>query len=159
MPARKRLPSYLFDVMVPLPVYLSNEAMLAGKVPYQWFYIIEWWLYFLKCLISNRACPKGFNVKDYLANKCMTLCLRHFHRFDTKSNQQEWNYDAGLKESDGHLPLFYKSDKTLRARKYDDLEANELDPADIYIQKNCEEVLPFLEYVHFSFGFFILHFV
>ncbi|KAG5602191.1 hypothetical protein H5410_033561, partial [Solanum commersonii] len=55
------------------------------------------------------------------------------------------NYDGGLKKSDGGLSLFCQSGKTLGAPKQHDLEANELEQAHIYILKNCDEVLPFLE--------------
>ncbi|OIT02316.1 hypothetical protein A4A49_56833, partial [Nicotiana attenuata] len=41
--------------------------------------------------------------------------------------------------------LFVKSEKPLGAPKHHDLEADELEQAHIYVLKNCDEVLPFLE--------------
>ncbi|XP_070031004.1 uncharacterized protein [Nicotiana tomentosiformis] len=76
----------------------------------------------------------------------MTLCSRYLHRIDTKFNRPERNYDGGLKNSDGGLSLLCKSGKTLGAPKHHDLEADELEQAHIYILKNCDEVLPFLEF-------------
>ncbi|OIT34191.1 hypothetical protein A4A49_62140, partial [Nicotiana attenuata] len=141
----KVFPPSLFDVMVHLPTHLANEAKLTGPVQYRWMYPIERWLYFLKPLIGNRACPEGSIAEGYLANECMTLCSRYLHRIDTKFSRPERNYDGGLRNSDGGLSLFCKSGKTLGAPKQHDLEADELEQAHIYIQKNCDEVLPFLE--------------
>ncbi|XP_033517330.1 uncharacterized protein [Nicotiana tomentosiformis] len=138
-------PSF-FDVMVHLPTHLANEIKLAGPVQYRWMYPIERWLYFLKSLIGNRACPECSIAEGYLANECMTLCSLYLHRIDTKFNRPERNYDGGLKNSDGGLSLFCKSGKTLGAPKHHDLEADELEQAHIYILKNCYEVLPFLEF-------------
>ncbi|XP_060206292.1 uncharacterized protein LOC132633965 [Lycium barbarum] len=141
----KVFPPSFFDVMVHLPVHLANEAKLAGPVQYRWMYPIERWLYFLKSLIGNRACPEGSIAEGYLANECMTLCSRYLHRIDTKFNRPERNYDSGLPKSDGSLSLFCKSGKTLGAPKQRDIEVDELEQAHIYILKNCDEVLPFLE--------------
>ncbi|WMV36782.1 hypothetical protein MTR67_030167 [Solanum verrucosum] len=49
-----------FDVMVHLPVHLAGAAQIGGPIHYRWMYPIERWLYFLKSLIGNRACPKEF---------------------------------------------------------------------------------------------------
>ncbi|XP_016463901.1 uncharacterized protein LOC107786900 [Nicotiana tabacum] len=141
----KVFPPSFFDVMVHLPTHLTNEAKLAGPVQYRWMYPIERWLYFLKSLIGNRACPEGSIVEGYLANECMTLCSRYLHRIDIKFNWPERNSDGGLRNSDGGLSLFCKFGKTLGAPKQLDLEADELEQAYIYILKNCDEVLPFLE--------------
>jgi len=135
--------------MVHLPIHLANEAMLGGPVQYRWMYPIKRWLYFLKSLIGNRAWPEGCIAEGYIANECMNLCSRYLHTIDTKFNRPERNYDGGLKKSDGGLSLFCQSGKTLGAPKQRDLEANELEQAHIYILKNCDEVLPFLEYDFF----------
>ncbi|KAK6796474.1 hypothetical protein RDI58_004175 [Solanum bulbocastanum] len=75
----------------------------------------------------------------------MNLCSRYLHTIDIKFNRPERNYNGGLKKSDGRLSLFCQSKKTLGTPKKRDLEANELEQAHIYILKNCDEVLPFLE--------------
>ncbi|WMV07748.1 hypothetical protein MTR67_007374 [Solanum verrucosum] len=141
----KVFPPSFFDVMVHLPIHLANEAMLGGPVQYRWMYPIERWLYFLKSLIGNRAWPEGCIAEGYIAKECMNLCSRYLHTIDTKFNRPERNDDGGLKKSDGGLSLFCQSGKTLGAPKQCNLEANELEQAHIYILKNCDEVLPFLE--------------
>ncbi|KAK6773745.1 hypothetical protein RDI58_028983 [Solanum bulbocastanum] len=142
----KVFPPSFFDVMVHLPIHLANEAMLGGPVKYRWMYPIERWLYLLKSLIGNKAWPEGCIAEGYIANECMNLCSRYLHTIDTKFNRPERNYDGGLKKSEGRLSLFCQSGKTLGAPKQRDLEANELEQAHIYILKNCDEVLPFLEF-------------
>ena len=57
-----------FDVMVHLPIHLANEANIVGPIHYQWMYLVEGWLYILKSLIGNRACPKGCITEGYIAN-------------------------------------------------------------------------------------------
>ncbi|KAK6786305.1 hypothetical protein RDI58_014830 [Solanum bulbocastanum] len=59
--------------MVHLPIHLAGEAEIDGPIHYRWMYPIEQWLYFLKCLIGNRACPEGSIAEGYVANECMTL--------------------------------------------------------------------------------------
>ncbi|KAH0765174.1 hypothetical protein KY285_001045 [Solanum tuberosum] len=100
-------PSFI-DVMVHLPIHLASEAMIARPIHYRWMYLVERWLYFLKPLIGNRACPEG---------SC---------------------------RSEG-LSIFCQPGKTLGAKTPCELEADELEQAPIYILKNCDEVLPFLE--------------
>ncbi|WMV31114.1 hypothetical protein MTR67_024499 [Solanum verrucosum] len=56
----KVFPPSFFDVMVHLPVHLAGEAQIGGPIHYRWMYPIERWLYFLKSLIGNRACPEEF---------------------------------------------------------------------------------------------------
>ncbi|KAK6793982.1 hypothetical protein RDI58_007435 [Solanum bulbocastanum] len=84
--------------------------------------------------------------QGYIANECMTLCSRYLHRIDTKFNQPERNYDRGLKQSNGGLSLFCQLGKTLRAKIPFELEVDELEQAHLYILKNCDEVLPYLEF-------------
>ncbi|KAH0729999.1 hypothetical protein KY289_001187 [Solanum tuberosum] len=60
--------------MVHLPIHLATEAKIAGPIHYRWMYHVERWLYFLKSLIGNRACPEGCIAEGYIANECMTLC-------------------------------------------------------------------------------------
>ncbi|KAK6786968.1 hypothetical protein RDI58_015493 [Solanum bulbocastanum] len=93
----------------------------------------------------ERAWPEDCIGEGYIANECMNLCSRYLHTIDTKFNRPERNYDGGLKKSDGRLSLFCQSGKTLGAPKQRDLEANELEQTHIYILKNCDEVIPFLE--------------
>ncbi|XP_047254778.1 uncharacterized protein LOC107847476 isoform X2 [Capsicum annuum] len=109
-------------------------------------YPIKRWLYFLKYLIGNRACPEVSIAEVYLANECMSLCSRYLYRIDTKFNRPEQNYVGGLKNSNGGLSIFCQPGKTLGAKDSCELEANELEQAHIYILKNCDEVLPYLEY-------------
>ncbi|XP_059292571.1 uncharacterized protein LOC132046040, partial [Lycium ferocissimum] len=116
-----------------------------GPVQYRWMYPIERWLYFLKSLIGNKACPEGSIAEGYLANECMTLCSRYRIELTQSLIGGERNYDGGLPKSDGGLSLFCKYGKTLGAPKQCDIEADELEQAHIYILKNCDEVLPFLE--------------
>ncbi|XP_049349488.1 uncharacterized protein LOC125814082 [Solanum verrucosum] len=62
----------------------SCELEIAGPIHYRWMYPIERWLYFLKSLIGNRACPEGSIAEGYIANECMTLCSR----FDMKTKNE-----------------------------------------------------------------------
>ena len=68
------LPSSFFDVMVHLPINLASEAKIAGPIHYQWIYLVESWLYFLKSLIGNRACLEGCIAEGYIAIEFMALC-------------------------------------------------------------------------------------
>ncbi|WMV38457.1 hypothetical protein MTR67_031842 [Solanum verrucosum] len=72
----KLFPPSFFDVMEHLPVHLASEAKIAGPIHYRWMYYVERWLYFLKSLIGNRACPEGSIAEGYIAIECMTLCSR-----------------------------------------------------------------------------------
>ncbi|KAH0655500.1 hypothetical protein KY285_030382 [Solanum tuberosum] len=141
----KVFPPSFFDVMVHLPIHLATEAKIAGPIHYRWMYPVERWLYFLKSFIGNRACLEGCIAEGYIANECMTLCSRYLHRIDTKFNRPERNYDGGLKQSNGGLSLFCQPGRTLGAKTPFELEADELEQAHIYILKNCDEVLPYLE--------------
>ena len=55
----KVFPHSFFDVMELLPVNLATEAKIAGTIHYQWMYLVDRWLFFLKSLIGNRAFPQG----------------------------------------------------------------------------------------------------
>ncbi|WMV09400.1 hypothetical protein MTR67_002785 [Solanum verrucosum] len=68
-----------------LPLALRGEAEIAGSIHYRWMHPIERWLYFLKSLIGNRACPEGSIAEGYIANECMTLCSR----FDMKTENED----------------------------------------------------------------------
>ncbi|KAH0633143.1 hypothetical protein KY285_018577 [Solanum tuberosum] len=94
---------------------------------------------------KHRACPEGCIAEGYIANECMALFSRYLHRIDTKFNRHERNYDGGLKQSNGGLSLFCQPEKTLGVKTPFELEADELEQAHIYILKNCDEVLPYLE--------------
>ncbi|KAH0650206.1 hypothetical protein KY284_030118 [Solanum tuberosum] len=142
----KVFPPSFFDVMVHLPIHLATEAKIAGPIHYRWMYPVERWLYFLKSLIGNRACPEGCIAEGYIAHECMTLCSRYLHRIETKFNQPERNYDGGQKQSTGGLSMFCQPGKTLGAKPPFELEADELEQAHIYIIKNCDEVFPYLEF-------------
>ncbi|WMV07966.1 hypothetical protein MTR67_001351 [Solanum verrucosum] len=84
-----------FDVMVHLPSHLAGEAEIAGPIHYRWMYPIERWLYFLKSLIGNRACPEGSIAEGYIANECMTLCSRVFaqNHIDAAQNLSDTKWD------------------------------------------------------------------
>ncbi|WMV09569.1 hypothetical protein MTR67_002954 [Solanum verrucosum] len=85
----KVFPPSFFDVMVHLPIHLASEAMIAGPIHYRWMYPVERWLYFLKSLIGNRACPEGSIAEGYIAIECMTLCSRfHVEDYDKKLRTQ-----------------------------------------------------------------------
>ncbi|KAK6773982.1 hypothetical protein RDI58_029221 [Solanum bulbocastanum] len=84
-------------------------------------------------------------AEGYIAIECMTLCSRYLHRIDKKFNKLERNYDGGLKKCNGGLSIFCQSGKTIGAKTPYELEADELEQAHIYILKNCDEVLPYLE--------------
>ncbi|KAM3202854.1 hypothetical protein P3L10_030479 [Capsicum annuum] len=54
--------------------------------------------------------------------------------------------------SNGGLSIFCQPRKTLGAKDSCELEENELEQAHIYILKNCDEVLPYLEYGGFFYA-------
>ncbi|WMV40936.1 hypothetical protein MTR67_034321 [Solanum verrucosum] len=135
----------LLQHILPL-AFRAGEAEIAGPIHYRWMYPIERWLFFFKSLIGNRACPEGSIAEGYIANECMTLCSRYLHRIDTKFNRPERNYDGGIKTSNEGLSIFCPPGKILGAKVPCELEANELEQAHIYILKNCDEVIPYLEY-------------
>ncbi|XP_019260528.1 PREDICTED: uncharacterized protein LOC109238508 [Nicotiana attenuata] len=141
----KVFPPSFFDVMVHLPIHLASEAKIAGPIHYRCMYPVERWLYFLKSLIGNRTSPEGSIAEGYIANECMTLCSRYLHTIDTKFNRPERNYEGGLKKSNGGLSMFYQPGSTMGAKEQCNLEENELEQAHIYILKNCDEVIPYLE--------------
>ncbi|WMV29325.1 hypothetical protein MTR67_022710 [Solanum verrucosum] len=91
----KVFPPCYFDVMVHLPIHLASEAEIAGPIHYRWMYPIERWLYFLKSLIGNRACPEGCIAEGYIAIECMTLCSREFtqNHIDTTQHLSDAEWD------------------------------------------------------------------
>ncbi|WMV29807.1 hypothetical protein MTR67_023192 [Solanum verrucosum] len=131
--------------MIHLAIHLAGEAEIVGPIHYWWMYPIERWLYFFKSLIGNRACPECSIAEGYIANECMTLCSRYLHRINTKFNRPEGNYDGGLATSNEDLSIFYLPGKNLGAKVSCELEANELEQAHIYILKNCDKVIPYLQ--------------
>ncbi|KAH0781856.1 hypothetical protein KY290_001454 [Solanum tuberosum] len=132
--------------MVHLPVHLAIEAKIAGPIHHRWMYPVERWLYFLKSLIVNRACPEGCIAEGYIANECMTLCSRYMHKVETRFNWPERNYDGVLEQLNGGLSIFSQPRRTLGAKVPCELEVDELEQAHIYILKNCDEVIPYLKY-------------
>ena len=91
------------------------------------------------------AQPEGSTVEKYLAVECMTLCSRYLNTVKTKFNCPQRNYDGGFIESDGGLAIFCEPRKSLKASTPDKLDSNDLEDANYYSLKNCNEIQPFLE--------------
>ncbi|KAH0709090.1 hypothetical protein KY284_010517 [Solanum tuberosum] len=75
----------LFLKNLKLTIHLAGEAEIASPIHYRWMYPIERWLYFLKSVIGNRACPEGCVAEGYITIECMTLCSR----FNMKTENED----------------------------------------------------------------------
>nr|XP_016461044.1 PREDICTED: uncharacterized protein LOC107784425 isoform X1 [Nicotiana tabacum] len=138
-------PPIFFDVMEHLPIHLANEAKIAGPTQYRHMYPMERYIYFMKSLVGNRACPEGSIAEGYLATECLTLCSRYLHTMEIKFNRFERNCDGGVVECDGGLTIFCEPGRALRGGKPCRFDSYEFEQAHIYILKNCDGVQPFLE--------------
>ncbi|KAL0404289.1 UNVERIFIED_CONTAM: hypothetical protein Sradi_2069700 [Sesamum radiatum] len=69
-------PPSFFDIIEHLPIYLAEEALIAGAVQYRWMYPIERFLMTLKKYMRNKAHPEGSIAKGYVLEGCMTFCSR-----------------------------------------------------------------------------------
>ncbi|KAH0691525.1 hypothetical protein KY289_018883 [Solanum tuberosum] len=101
--------------MVHLPVHLATEAEIAGPIHYRWMYPIERWLYFLKSLIGNRACPEGCIAEGYIANECMILYSSHPGKTLGAKDPCELEVDE-LEQA--HLYILKNCDEVLPYLKY-----------------------------------------
>lgn len=78
------------DVMMQyLPIHLGGEAEISKPIHYLWIYRVERLLYILKSLNGNRACAESSIAEGYIANECMTFCLRYLYKINTKFNWPE----------------------------------------------------------------------
>ncbi|XP_042441453.1 uncharacterized protein LOC122026804 [Zingiber officinale] len=127
----KIFPPSFFDIMIHLPIHLAMEAMLGGPVQYRWMYPIEQKLSTFKSYIRNKTHPEASIAEGYIANECISLCLRYF---DTS--------DFGCMESNDGLSIF-SSIEELSTGIACNLDRVDQERAHIYILKNCEEVQSF----------------
>nr|XP_009791293.1 PREDICTED: uncharacterized protein LOC104238594 [Nicotiana sylvestris]XP_009791294.1 PREDICTED: uncharacterized protein LOC104238594 [Nicotiana sylvestris] len=127
----KVFPPTFFDVMEHLSIHLANEAKIAGPTQYRHMYPMERYIYFMKSLVGNRACPEGSIAEGYLATECLTLCSRYFNTMETKFNRLERNCDGGVVECDGGLTFFCESGRALRGGKPCRFDSYEFEQAHI----------------------------
>ena len=139
-------PPSFFDVMMHLPVHLAGEAMIAGPVQYRWMYPIERYLRTLKNYVRNLACPEGSIAEGYLIDECLTFCSRYFHGIETRFNRVERNWDGDHLQPYEGLPIFSPIGRALgRGYVSRQLSQEEWMQAHLYVLKNCDEVLPYIE--------------
>jgi len=82
--------------------------------------------------------------RGYLADECMTLCLRYLHSIETKFNYPHRKYENQVKNH-GSLSIFNPPGRRLGSQRVRTIEKHELDEAHIYILKNYDELQPFIE--------------
>ena len=139
-------PPSFFDVMMHLPVHLASEAMIAGPVQYRWMYPIERYLRTLKNYVRNLACPEGSIAEGYLIDECLTFCSRYFHGIETRFNRVERNWDGDHLQPYEGLPIFSPIGRAIgRGYVSRQLSQEEWMQAHLYVLKNCDEVLPYIE--------------
>ena len=99
----------------------------------------------LKAYVRNRAYPEGSIAEGYIANECLTFCSRYFHGIETKFNRLGRNWDGGSTHLGG-LSIFTQSGRpTQRSKSLENLSLEEWKQAHLYVLRNCDEVLPFIE--------------
>ena len=49
----------------------------------------------LKGYVHNKAHLEGSMAEAYIADECLTLCLRYLHRAETRFNHLDRNEDGG----------------------------------------------------------------
>nr|XP_009799690.1 PREDICTED: uncharacterized protein LOC104245728 [Nicotiana sylvestris] len=79
--------------------YLSMEELeqIDGQIPKTECKLEKRYIYFMKSLVGNRACPEGSIAEGYLATECLTLCSRALrggkqYRFDSYEFEQAHIY-------------------------------------------------------------------
>ncbi|XP_020204521.2 uncharacterized protein LOC109789889 [Cajanus cajan] len=137
-------PPSFFDIMVHLPIHLSNEVKLGGPVQFRWMYPIERYLCKLKSYVRNRSQPEGSIAEGYLAEEALTLCSRYLHKnVETRLNRKNRNYDnSDLCEVDA-ADYFTSIGCPLGGKKNGEpfaLDFQSTAQAHRYILFNCEEV-------------------
>ncbi|XP_075088317.1 uncharacterized protein LOC142170329 [Nicotiana tabacum] len=144
--------SLFFNILGAKCLSMEELEQIDGQIPKteckleKHMYPMQRYIYFMKSLVGNRACPEGSIAEGYLATECLTLCSRYLHTMETKFNRLEWNCDGGVVECDGGLTIFFcESGRALRGGKQYRFDSYEFEQAHIYILKNCDEVQPFLE--------------
>ncbi|XP_074352078.1 uncharacterized protein LOC141691239 [Apium graveolens] len=79
-------PQTFFDIMVHLLVHLYGEVEYGGLVHLTCMFSIEHCLGKLKSYIQNRSKPEGSIAEGYLAEECVTFCLRFLSVDDGTKN-------------------------------------------------------------------------
>ncbi|CAD6247045.1 unnamed protein product [Miscanthus lutarioriparius] len=67
----------------------------------------------------------------------------YFHGIETRINRPSRNDDSGDNNSNTQLQIFAKIGRRLIGNRYCEMEMNELNKAQAYVLKNCEEVSPY----------------
>ena len=109
-------------------------------------YPIERYLQTLKNYVRNLACPEGSIAEGYLIDECLTFCSRYFHGIETRFNRDERNWDGDHLQPYEGLPIFSPIGRALgRGYVSRQLSQEEWMQAHLYVLKNCDEVLPYIE--------------
>ncbi len=141
----KQFPPSFFDIMVHLAVHLPEEAMLRGPVNYGWMYPIERKLCQLKNFMRNNARPEGSIAEAYTAYECLTFCSRYIDDVETRFNREGRNREG---VENGELDIFRHGVEliggfeTAWGKRDADYEKMVY-----FVLNNCQEVVPYKEYV------------
>ncbi|XP_020968056.1 uncharacterized protein LOC107618653 isoform X3 [Arachis ipaensis] len=136
-----------FDIMVHLPIHLANEVRLGDPVQFRWMYPIERYMCTLKGYVRNRSRPEGSIAEVYLAEECLTFCLRYLHEgVKTRFNRVSQNNDEGTLTKDPDSNLFTNKGSPLGGKKGQliILDEKSLLQANAYVLNNCVNVEPYM---------------
>lgn len=107
-------------------------------------------MYSLKRKVRNRVCPEGSIAEAYVIDELVYFCSRYFDlKVQTKFNRPQRTYDGGEVEPLGRLSIFTFSGRSIEQGKSHIMNDVEYKAACLYILHNCDEVYPYIEYVHY----------
>lgn len=75
-------PSFFFDIMVHLTVYLVDQVRLCGSVHLCWMYPFERNMKLLKGNVRNHCRPKGCVAECYVAEEALEFCAEYLSNHD-----------------------------------------------------------------------------
>ncbi|KAG8364929.1 hypothetical protein BUALT_Bualt18G0049800 [Buddleja alternifolia] len=101
-------PPAFFDIMMHLPIHLSN--------------ILYRYLYKLKQYVGNKAFPEGSMAEGYIAQECLTFCSMYLNDIETQFNKAERNYERHRGRSREGLSVFSENSRLVGKGVYDYLD-------------------------------------
>lgn len=98
-------PPSFFDIMVHLPIHLTNQIKLGGPVHCRSMYFVERYLGRLKGYVRNRSRPEASIAEGYLAEECLIFCSRFLNDVPEVENGERGSYNnvlSSLFPTEGH---------------------------------------------------------
>ena len=100
----------------------------------------------LKGYVRNKSRLESSIAEGYLADECLTFCLRYLHGIVTKFNRPERNYGDSFSRNIASLQIFCTLEQPFGKSNMQELSNDLLNAVIIYIIQNCENVESLIRY-------------